>query len=82
MNKDESVMQNLVDLCEDDFPMNAEPITDVKVRLDAFTQLAIKRASELQDGEKLAIVAHSMFMKLMTSTNEYWADFRAEPVEK
>ena len=75
-------MQNLVDLLEDDFPQNTEPVTDSKQRCDAFRQLAVKRAEELPEGQKLAIVAHSMFFKLMTATSEYWAEFTAEPVEK
>ena len=44
---------------------------NAKQRADQFKKQIFKYSAEYPD-EKIAVVSHSMFMKVLTSKDEYW----------
>lgn len=61
---------------EDTFPQHQEHMVYVKQRADTFKKQILEYASKelTEENSKIAVVSHSMFMKVLTSKDVYWAD--------
>ena len=64
---------------EDTFPLDQESVSNAKNRADAFKQEVfeyIQNANQFDTSNdaKIAVVSHSMFMKILTSKDKYWQE--------
>ena len=62
---------SLLDHMEDTFPQNQEGVMNAKRRADQFKKEIFEYSSK-NPSEKIAVISHSMFMKVLTSKDEYW----------
>jgi hypothetical protein len=64
---------SMLNTMEDTFPQHQESVWNAKERADKFKH-QIFEIVQVDPNEKIAVVSHSMFMKILTSKDEFWTN--------